>query len=170
MSARAQTGLLLALAALLGPMGACSRHADVRDDPGPQFTDLDKPPPVPAEMPVVDGGLESDAYPQCSERRVESACSGPVDVACQPQLLMETLASHCVYESGCHGNGWVRLTMGHEGCIAEIAMEEPNDDFAACIARKLAVVRCPCSGQHVDIFLGLGHEGDAGIQCQKPRG
>jgi hypothetical protein len=162
--------LVLVLVALGAPMGACSRHADVRDEAAPEFADLGKPPPVPAEMPSVDGGPESDAALQCAERRVEPACSGPIDLACQPQLLLETLASHCVYESGCHGNGWVRLTMGHEGCIASIAMEEPNDDFAACMVRKLEVVRCPCSGQHVDVFLGLGHEGDAGIACQKPRG
>jgi hypothetical protein len=164
----ARNAWMVALVAIA--LGACSRHADVRDDPGPEFADLDKPPPEPTDLPTVDAGLESDAFPQCADRKVESACSGPVDVSCQPQLLLETIASHCVYESGCHGNGWLRLTMGGQGCIAIIAMEEPNDAFAACMARKLEVVRCPCSGQHVDIFLGLGHEGDAGVQCQKPRG
>jgi hypothetical protein len=162
--------LLLVLIGLAGLVGGCSRHADVRSDPGPEFADLDPPPPVPNDMPTIDAGLESDAFPQCTERRLEPSCTGPIDVACLPQLLIDTIASHCVYESGCHGNGWLRITMGIDGCVASIAMEEPNNDFAACVVRKLEGVRCPCSGQRVDVFLGLGHEGDAGVICQKPRG
>src|SRR4051812_22015962 len=115
------------LIVLAGLLGACSRHADVRvDGAAPTSLDPGLLPPEPDDMPTVDSGLESDAFTRCRDRPVQNACTGPDDIPCQPQVVMEGLASQCLYYAGCTANGWLRVTMGEDGCVAAIAMEEPN--------------------------------------------
>lgn len=160
----------LSVLVLVGTLAGCSRHADVRDDGPLTIGDPERPPPLPEQMPIVDSAGWLDASPACGERPIDDYCTGPIDFACAPLTMLRNYASHCVYESGCNGNGWIRVTLSDQGCMASLAMEEPNAEFAACMFPKLKIPRCPCSGQSLDIFLGLGHEGDAGAPCLKPRG
>ena len=59
----------------------------------------------------------------------------------------------------CTANGWLRVTIGPDGCVASLEMDEPDEALIACMVAELGPIRCPCLGaeQHTDIFLGIDH-------------
>ncbi|WP_437983064.1 hypothetical protein [Sorangium sp. So ce117] len=138
-------------------LGACERHADVRDEPDASV--LDRDPQLDAgDIPALDSGLGTDAHPTCGERP-EGECRGDVDFPCQSDDWVNRTAERCQLETGCKTNGWLEVTMGEDGCVAEIGMDEPNDDIVACLVEEFGAVRCPCTSSRITYFFGLGNTG-----------
>jgi len=166
---------ITALLAVLPPLVAmqpqgCSRRADIRDEPDSSF--VAPPPEIDAgEILPVDAGL--DAYPPCGERPF-ALCYGTVDFPCGFSSWIVSLAERCQEETGCKTNGHLEVTLGEDGCVAEIAMNQPNDDIVACLAEEIGSTSCPCERpETVSHFFGLGNDGcgsDCSIEFPCPEG
>jgi hypothetical protein len=156
--------VLMFAAAALGAyvqLGACSRHADIRDEP--DGSTLQPQPQVEAgDIPELDSGLETDAYLACAERP-EGDCHGSVDFPCAFQEWATRTAETCQVATGCKTDGSLEVRMGADGCVVSIGMDEPNDEIVACLLAELGSVRCPCNQEEVVTYLfGFGHTGDCG--------
>jgi hypothetical protein len=153
-----------AAALVLGAgLGACARHADIRDEP--DAGGIDPGPHLDAgDIPVLDSGLGTDAYPACAERPVGD-CQGSNDFPCDFASWVNSTAAACQQATGCQTNGWLEVEMGSDGCVVEIAMDEPNDEIVACLLAEFGSVRCPCDARQITYFFGQGNQGvcpDAG--------
>lgn len=162
---RAARALAVCAAAALGAsaqLGACDRHADIRDEPD---TGVIKPQPQldAGDIPELDSGLESDAYPSCADRP-EGDCRGTNDFVCDFAPWATRTASSCQQSTGCKTNGWLEVKMGADGCVVEIGMDQPNDDIVACLLAEFGAVRCPCSEGTITHFFGLANDGE----CEEP--
>lgn len=138
-------------------LGACVRHADIRDEPdgsvigvGPELDSGD--------IPELDSGLGTDAFPPCSERPL-GACYGTLDFPCGFEGWTIKLAEGCFKQTGCETNGWVEVKMGGDGCVQSIGMDQPNDAIVACMLTELGTVQCPCMGGEIKHFFGLANTG-----------
>lgn len=145
-------GALIAYA----PAG-CRQKADIRDEPDGSFV-VDPGQLPDADLEVVDSGLGTDAYPPC-EDRPEGDCVGQVDFPCAFNEFAIEVAKQCQLETDCQTNGTVEVTMGADGCVASLAMDEPNDAIVACMADAFGAVQCPCEGGVAKHFFGLGNSG-----------
>lgn len=152
--------LLACAAAALGAFGpvlACVRHADIRDEPEGGI--LAPEPQIDAgEIPELDSGLGTDAYPSCGERPL-GKCQGTNDFPCAFEGWMVSTAESCQTSTGCVTNGWLEVTMGAEGCVEAIGMDQPNDAMVACLLAELGAVRCPCLSVKGSYFFGYGNMG-----------
>jgi hypothetical protein len=162
MSARS-VRLFLACAAVAlgahaaGALGACSRHADIRDEP--DVGTIDPNPDLDAgDIPDLDSGLASDAYPTCADRP-QGDCYGSVDFPCDFVSWMNQTAASCQLATGCKTNGWLEVTMGADGCVAAIGMDQPNDEMVACLLAEFGSVQCPCGEIQGTYFFGLDNMG-----------
>lgn len=133
------TASLLAFALSEG----CERHADIRDEMND--TPLDNLPKLDAgSIPLVDSGVESDAYLSCPDRPVGD-CVGSNDFLCGFEKWLKATAQNCQNATGCKTNGWLEVKMAGNGCVSEIRMNKPNDDMIACLVAEFGSVRCPCA-------------------------
>lgn len=154
--------LLFACAGALGPLGAlhaCTRHADLRDDVGPVET-LDPTPDLDASISPVDVSLGSDAHATCADRPLAQGCVGTVDFPCAFSGWAVDIAKKCQVDTGCEANGSIEITMGTDGCISELGMDQPAGELAACVAAEVSAVRCPCIDEESIVhYLGVGNDG-----------
>lgn len=152
---------LLAGAALFLPFGAlhaCTRHADVRDDVG-QTQSFDPTPDFDADIPPLDVDLSNDAYATCSDRP-GGDCVGSNDFLCGFAPWGVEVAKQCQLDTGCKTNGSVEITMGPEGCVTALGMDEPNDDMVACLVAVFSTFSCPCIEEETIIhYFGVGNTG-----------
>jgi hypothetical protein len=152
--------LLLAAAAFLpfAALHACTRHADVRDDVG-QTQTFDDTPDMDADIPPLDVDLSNDMFATCAERPTGD-CVGSNDFLCGFAPWAIDIAKNCQQETGCKTNGTIEITMGAEGCVTAIAMDEPNDDIVACVVAAVTAVKCPCVEQEkISHYYGIGNTG-----------
>ncbi len=142
-------------AAALAP--ACERTADIRDEPDSSVIE-----PGPAldagDIPELDSGLGGDAFPLCADRPVGD-CAGPIDFPCQMESWVQSTAESCQLATGCKTNGWLEVSMGADGCVTEIGMDQPNDEMVACLLATFGAERCPCGEVSFRFFLGAGNNG-----------
>ena len=162
MKTRMVTPLVL-LAAALGasivPL-ACTRHADIRDEPDGSI--LDRPPTFDAGgIPELDSGLGSDAYPLCNDRPT-GECVGSNDFPCAFEDWVVATAEACQEASGCTTNGWLEVRMGPNGCVEMVGMEDPNDAVVACLLAEVGTVKCPCGEGISKYYFGAGNAGPCG--------
>lgn len=149
----------LAAAALtvLLPFFACVRHADIRDEPDASLfvpgPELDA-----GELPELDSGLGTDAYPTCIERPIGD-CYGTLDFPCGLERWVIQTAESCQESTGCVTNGWLEVKMGADGCVQAIAMDQPNDAIVACLLAEVGSVQCPCQTSESTYFFGFGNKG-----------
>ncbi len=135
----------------------CERHADVRDER--DDTPLDNSPLLEAgPIPVVDSGLESDAYLACGDRPVGD-CVGSNDFLCGFEKWMMTTAKKCQSTTSCKTNGWLEVNMANNGCVGEIRMDKPNDEIVACLVAEFGTVRCPCAEIEGSYYFGNTNTG-----------
>ncbi|MDI1475981.1 hypothetical protein [Polyangium sp. y55x31] len=148
-----------ALGALAAPL-ACTRHADIRDEPDGSI--LDRPPEFDAGgIPELDSGLGTDAHPACADRPT-GECVGSNDFLCGLEDWVLATAKACQEASGCKTNGWLEVKMGHGGCVEAIGMEEPNDEVVACLVAEMGAVKCPCGEGITTYYFGAGNVGPCG--------
>ncbi|MBK9263320.1 MAG: hypothetical protein IPM54_26395 [Polyangiaceae bacterium] len=135
----------------------CERHANIRDEN--DDTLLDKPPELEAgPIPVVDSGVESDAYLACLDRPLGD-CVGSNDFLCGFEKWMRATAENCQMTTGCKTNGWLEVTMAGDGCVSEIRMDKPNDEMVACLVAEFGAVRCPCAEIEGSYYFGNTNSG-----------
>ena len=135
----------------------CERQADIRDER--DDTPLDDSPIIEAgPIPVVDSGLESDAYLLCPDRPVGD-CVGSNDFLCGFEKWMLATAKKCQIDTGCKTNGWLEVKMAGNGCVSEIRMDKPNDEMIACLAGEFGAVRCPCAEIEGSYYFGNTNTG-----------
>lgn len=137
-------------------LGACDRHADIRDERDASFA---PPPEVDAgEIAELDSGLESDAFPPCGDRE-PGGCEGPVDFPCAFTSWVEATAKSCQTSTGCKTNGWLEVRMGSAGCVVAIGMDQPNPEVVACLVEAFGSASCPCTEEEASFFFGNGNDG-----------
>lgn len=143
-------------------VASCSRSADIRDEPDAGTT----PGPV---VPLPDGGipeledagLDDPEFPACQTREEDQDCRGVNDFPCDFAYWVPVLAEECQQATGCKTNGWIEIDLADDGCASALRMEQPNDDFVACVVNELGTHRCPCEAQSERHFLGLTNDGCA---------
>lgn len=138
--------------------GACSRQADLVDEPDvgvkpPKL--IDKPD---VDIPPLDSGLAGDAFQSCDDRPT-GECVGPNDFPCSFNKWALEIARDCQWETSCQTNGWLEVHMDASGCVDEIAMDEPNQEIVDCLIAAYGAVQCPCGEAEVAYFFGLGNPG-----------
>ncbi len=100
---------------------------------------LDNSPTLEAgPIPVVDSGLESDAYPMCADRPVGD-CVGSNDFMCGFEKMDENHGAELPNDTtGCKSpTGGSEVKMAGNGCVSEIRMDKPTDDMIACLVAHL---------------------------------
>lgn len=153
------TGLAAAAFAFLLSEG-CERYADIRDER--DETLIDNSPTLEAgAIPVIDSGLEGDAFPNCPDRPVGD-CVGSNDFLCGFEKWMRETAEKCQVMTGCKTNGWLEVKMAGNGCVTEIRMDTPNDDMIACLLAEYGSVRCPCNEIEGSYYFGKMNNGTCG--------
>lgn len=136
----------------------CERYADIRNER--EETLIDNMPTIEAgAIPVIDSGLEGDAFPVCAERPVGD-CVGSNDFLCGFEKWMRATAEKCQMDTGCKTNGWLEVKMAGNGCVAEIRMDQPNDDIVACLLTEYGAVRCPCNEIEGSYYFGASNNGN----------
>ncbi len=148
---------LLASVVVFVFLEACERSADIRVEV--DNTVIDHAPSVEAgPIPVVDSGLESDAFTSCPDRPVGD-CVGSNDFLCGFEKWMKSTAENCQTMTNCQTNGWLEVKMGENGCVTEIRMEHPNEAIVGCLVAEFGSFRCPCGeveGSHYYGSLNTG--------------
>lgn len=149
--------LLAALASGLGLASACSRSADVSDDP---TAGLDLGPMAPfdeAQLVDVDAAFGEPPFAACAERPT-GACVGVNDFPCDFGGWLTTEVDRCQAETGCRANGWVVADMGANGCVERLRLSEPAPALAECLVEALGGYRCPCGAENRRRFLGVDNQ------------
>jgi hypothetical protein len=158
---RSISRFLLIAPALLLPFGAvhaCTRHADVRDDLG-QTQTFDPALDLDASIPPLDADLSNDDFATCADRPVGN-CVGSNDFLCGFTAWAAEVALKCQTDTGCKTNGSVEITMGSQGCVTGLGMDQPNDAIVACLVAELSAVRCPCTEEEtISHYFGIGNTG-----------
>lgn len=135
----------------------CQRYADIRVERDESL--LDNSPILEAgPLPVVDSGVESDAYLTCMDRPIGD-CVGTNDFLCGFEKWMKATAEHCQTMTGCKTNGWLEVSMATNGCVSEIRMDKPNDEIVACLVGEFGAVRCPCGEIEGSYYFGNSNAG-----------
>jgi hypothetical protein len=137
---------------------ACERHADIRDEPDASLIVKPMPEIDAGDIPELDSGLVTDAYPLCGDRSV-SNCRGPVDFPCAFQAWVNSTAADCQEATSCKTNGFLEVKLGADGCVVEIGMDQPNDDIVACIVSEFGSQRCLCGEDTAMYFFGYTNMG-----------
>ncbi len=154
--ARRRRALCLALTLSLP---ACSRHADIKDEPD-AGADLGPAVRPDAGIPLLaDAGLDDPTFLTCAERAENGACRGANDFPCDFAAWMPQLAQECQTATSCVTSGWVQIDLGDDGCATAIYMDQPNDAYVACLVEKLSTSRCPCAATTFSDFLGISNDG-----------
>jgi hypothetical protein len=157
---RAALAGLLASALIFVFSEGCERYADIRDEQDEVL--IDPTPTIEAGViPVVDSGLESDAFMTCSDRPIGD-CVGTNDFLCGFEKWMRATAEKCQLDTGCKTNGWLEVKMANSGCVTEIRMDQPNDEMIACVLAEFGAVRCPCSEVEGSYYFGKMNSGMCG--------
>jgi hypothetical protein len=68
-------------------------------------------------------------------------------------------AKTCQTQSGCKTNGWLEVKMGADGCVAEIRMDEPNDEVVTCLLAEFGAYHCPCAEVESSYYFGEDNQG-----------
>jgi hypothetical protein len=144
-------------------LAACVRHADIVDEPD-ALTAIQPFIPEAGDIPTLDSGVGSDAFPPCADR-TSGLCRGPVDFPCDFERWVPIVANKCQHATGCITNGWMRVKLGPDGCVAEIGMEHPSDAIVACLVSEFSMVQCPCANIETKYFFGVRIE-----RCPDPLG
>jgi len=144
---------------------ACSRKANLGEDPYDGFRPPPQNPLADAGLIDLDPALGSAGSSSCSTREFDERCAGANDFPCDFEGWVHRVGTQCQSHTGCISNGWFSAELGTEGCITRLQMSEPNDAFAACVAREAARARCECVPQTGRHFLGLGNDGCARTSC-----
>src|SRR6185312_2185700 len=116
------------------------------------------------DIPVLDSGIGSDAYPACATRSTVD-CQGQGDFPCNFDGWVAQTAATCQAKTGCKTNGWMEVELGADGCVDELGMDDPSDDMVACLLAELGSVRCICNPSTTTYFFGGANAGvcqDAG--------
>jgi hypothetical protein len=143
-----------ALTLALGPLaiaGACSRNADIVDEIDASVTTAPTFTPD-ADIAPVDAGLGTDAFAECASRSL-GECVGSNDFPCAFSQWVKKTATACHEATLCQASGWLQVTMGADGCVTEIGMEQPNDTVIACLLAELGSYRCPCQEGTVHYYF-----------------
>ena len=143
---------LLGLAGLLA--GGCSREANIYDEPEIAVT---PPPSQPDEVPSVPN-LDLGEFPECSERP-EGDCRGVNDFPCAFTEHADDVIQACFLATDCSANGWVSVSVGADGCLADIGMDMVHAAFVQCIEDALGPIQCPCGKTTHTVFLGATNDG-----------
>lgn len=154
---RAAAGLGLGAAVLLLLAGGCRREADIFDEPDAGIINtptigLD------GDVPRLDAALGPDAYPACEERSLAN-CPGANDFYCGFVQWVQRVAKECQTQTGCVTDGWLVVKMGSNGCVAEIGMDEPNDEIVACLLDQMGSTRCACQEMTTTYYFGSANDG-----------
>lgn len=145
------------LAAGLAVPFACTRRADLPEPPEAVTVPTASAPEA-GDVVTLETSLGGDAHAACAQRP-EGDCRGPIDFTCQLEPWVRDVADECQRATGCETNGWLEVTMGDDGCVVEIGMDQPDEDFAACVADAMGAARCPCGAATTRYWLGEGHAG-----------
>jgi hypothetical protein len=155
--------LRLIAAASIGLAGAqwaaCSRKADIVDEPAGTVTATPTGAPLDAGLTVIDGAFSDPSQPACDTRPEDQDCRSSNDFPCNFDALVESVAKDCKVASGCTSNGWFAAELGQDGCATRLEMSEPNDKFIECAIQLMSTVRCPCEKSRSQVYLGLGNKG-----------
>ena len=145
-------GMLLAAFA-----SACSRQAEVRDEPAPILGNPPGPPKPDGGIPTVaEQEFQSTNFTVC-EMRPEGECVGPNDFECSFEPWVQTVAEDCLVRTGCRAADWLRVELGDDGCVARVGMVASEADFLGCLIQELASSRCRCdTARSTDYYLGAG--------------
>ena len=153
---------LLAAAGLVAASalwGACSRKADIYDEPESTI----KPPttgtPLDAGLTEIDAAFGSPDLPACADRPENTDCRSSNDFLCNLGALVSVVVAECQAASDCTANGWFAVELGDDGCASRLEMSEVNPRFAECAVDRLAAVSCPCTRTRTQVFLGVGNDG-----------
>ena len=147
-------------------VAACSRHAEIEEDPRPGELPVMEVPRPDGGIPVVEDAELSNAEGlSCNERARQPACGGANDFGCDFDGWLQLVAEACQQQTDCRTNGWVEVLLDADGCASELRMQEPNPDYVACLARELSSYQCPCRNVVGSRFLGLSHEGCEEAGC-----
>lgn len=139
---------------------ACTRQADIREDI--YGGGIEQAPAVEAgPLPLVDSGLDTDAYLACPDRPT-GACVGSNDFLCGFEDWVVKTAKACQTATGCITNGWIQVKMGATGCVMEIRMAEPNDAMIACLIAEFGAYHCPCGEEETSYYFGDDNLGNCG--------
>ena len=136
---------------------ACTRQADLPEPPGTVTVPTANAPEA-GDVVTVDSAFGTDAYPACAERP-EGDCRGPIDFTCKFEPWVRAAADACQMQTTCKTNGWIAVVMDDDGCVSELGMEQPDDDFVGCMVEALGGYRCPCHTVDTTYWLGEGHTG-----------
>ncbi len=151
--------------ALIVALGACSRHADIKDEPD-AGTDLGPMVTPDAGIPLVeDAGLDDPTLVACLERPENGACRGANDFPCDFARWVPELAQQCQMATGCVTSGWVQIDLGDDGCAAAVHMDQPTDVYLECLITELGKYRCPCAATSFSEFLGIANDGCPELSC-----
>jgi hypothetical protein len=155
--ARAARVVLLAAPLAAFVVAACERSADLRDEtPG----GIDVAPTLDAgDIPDIDAGLGTDAHTACARRADDPGCIGPVDFPCSFDIWAQQIADDCRDATGCTANGWLEITMGAEGCVTAIGMNQPSQPLIDCVVAAVAEAHCPCGADVETFYFGEGNGG-----------
>jgi hypothetical protein len=139
---------------------SCSRKADIRDEPDSGTQPAPEVPLPDGGIPELeDSGLDDTEFPECESREEDQDCRGVNDFPCDFAYWVPVLAEECQQATGCRTNGWIEIELADDGCASALNMDQPNDDFVACVVNELGTHRCPCDAQSVRHFLGLANDG-----------
>lgn len=147
--------------------GACARHADIYDEPDVLVLNPSAAPDS-GEIPELDAGLGSDAFPACAQRTVGN-CEGPVDFGCRFGPWVDYTAGRCQAATGCQTSGWLQVKLDDQGCVGIIGMDQPNDAMVTCLSTEFTSTRCTCSNIERKYYFGLGNSRDGGGGCTGPK-
>ena len=153
---------LACAAALLGVAtlwGACSRKADIFDEPASTVNPTPTGTPLDAGLTEIDGAFSSPSLAPCAERPENSDCRSSNDFLCNLDALVAVVIKECQPASDCSANGWFAVEFGDDGCASRMEMSEVNPRFAACAAERFSALSCPCKSTRSQVFIGLGNDG-----------
>lgn len=153
----------LVAAASIGLVGAlwaaCSRKADIFDEPAQTVTATPTGAPRDAGLTEIDGAFSDPKQPACNTRPEDEDCRSSNDFPCHFDGLVDSVMRECKVASGCTANGWFAVELGQDGCATRLEMSEPNAKFIECAVQLLSTVRCPCQKSRTQVYLGLGNNG-----------
>lgn len=157
---RARAALCAVCLTALGTMwGACSRKADIYDEPASTVRPTPTGTPLDAGLTEIDAAFGSETLPDCAERPESSECRGANDFLCELDKLVSAVADDCQAASDCTTNGWFAFEVGADGCASRLEMSEVNARFVECAIERFGALSCPCVNVRSQVFLGLGNEG-----------
>lgn len=139
--------------------GACSRKADIFDEPESTLNPTPTGTPLDAGLTEIDAGFDSPDLALCADRPENADCRSSNDFLCNLDALVGVVIDECQVASSCTANGWVAVELGDDGCATRLEMSEVNPRFAACASERLGAVSCPCMKTRSQLFIGLGNDG-----------